>query len=300
MKNLQNAVSLIDESIINMAHLQELPSDLFRGDFEESLTKAQRVISAYPEVKGLFKTLEGVYHGAITTAITGTSSDKTENYRFMLALVGKVKAKISHAEKAYHSAESDLQQSEEYYREMLKSHSISLLADTKMEGNSIDLAAINKTSAQQKMKIANNAITLLTLKLSMYKKIMDKIDLEIKRDYYRKTMNHFQGILKGFSAEFDKLKAAALLAYPNLQPHESIALKGGEDWRSSDYSEVRIDKRIYEIFQSLGNNPGREHETSLRNATQESLTANLGEADFTAYIDKQYQNHLVGLRSAAA
>lgn len=299
MENLQNAVALIDKKIINMAHLQELPRDLFRGDIEGSIIKTKKVFSSYPDVKEPFESLGKAYISAKASAIEGTSSEKTENYRFMLTLVEKTKAKISKAESAYQSAESDLQQSEDAYREMVKNHSISLLGDIEMEDGSIDLAAINKTSAQQRMKTADNAITLLTLKLNLYKNILATIDLEIKRDYYRETMNNFQGVLKDFAAEFDKLKAAALLAYPKLQLHESIALKGGEDWRNSDYSEVRIDKRIYEIFQSLGNNPSREHETSLIKATNESLTADLVETDLTSYINKQYQHHLGELLSTA-
>lgn len=299
MENLQNAIELIDEKIINMAHLQELPRDLFRGNIEDSLIKAKNVLSSYPDVKAPFESLDKVYRSAIASAINGTSSSKTENYRFMLAIIDKTKAKISKAESAYQAAESDLQQSEDTYKEKVRSHAISLLGDMEMEDSSIDLAAINKTSAQQRMKSADNAITLLTLKLNLYKKILAKIDLEIKRDYYRETMNRFQVVLKDFASEFDKLKASALLAYPDGEQHETVALECGND-RGSHYSEKRIDKRIYDIFKSLGNYPGTEHETSLRIAAEESLAADLGESDLADYINKQYQHHLVELRSVAA
>lgn len=273
METLKSAISLIDEKIIGMAHLEELPHDIFRDESYESIIGTQKALSSYPDAKNPHDDFQKVYHHALGIIDKADANTLMSYYQLVHNAIDDAAQKINKAENVKKIAERDLEQSEQAYRDMIKNHSISLLSGLAMEDGSIDLAAISQTSAQQRMKNAYNAVTLLTLKSKALKKIKHHIVINASERYYQETLISFQSKLKDFSVEFDKLKAVASFANMGNQDHS----------------------QINEIIRNLETYPSHKHRDTLLDAIQEGLTNDANNVGLVDYINQQYEFNLKAL-----
>jgi len=263
MERLQDSINLIEEKIIGMAHIQELPHDFFRREAEVSSIAYGRVKSKYPELEELDKahvTAMGIFRKA---------DNKPAAYQFMATCITK-------AENARHEAELDIKRNEATYQETIRNHSVALLRDFEMDVQDIDLAAINQTAAQQRLKNAINAVSLLTLKLNMFKKIKATILKQALEDYYAELYGEVEAELKVFSEKFDQLKAAALLAFPEAEAFNDARLLNRKD-------DKRIKSEVVEMVESLRHYPPSDYQTILKRTIAESLTS---DPDENALLDK--------------
>jgi len=262
MERLQDSINLIEEKIIGMAHIQELPHDFFRRKDEVSSIEYGRVASKYPEIRELDKAQR------LAAGIFGKADNKPAAYQFIAACITKAEMQIKKAENARHEAELDIKRNEAAYQETIRNHSVALLSDFEMDVKDIDLAAINQTAAQQRLKNAINAVSLLTLKLNMFKKIKATIFKQALEDYYAELYGEVEAELKVFSARFDQLKAAALLAFPQESAFDGSA---------------RINSEVANMVESLRHFPPSDYQTILNRTIAESLTS---DPDENALLDK--------------
>lgn len=278
METLQDQINQIEEKIINMAHIQDLPHDFLRRGFEYSPVATGKAIAAHPELGDLQK--------AFVRAIGVFSEykDKSAAYQMLAEQMSKAEGQIARANSACLEAEADMERNAEQYREMVKSHAFSLLSSADMESQHIDLAAINQTAAKQRLRNAGNAVSLLTFKRDGFAHIQQAIVKELSKDYYAELYSQTQEALSIFSAKFDQLKAAALLAYPEAALHETRLLNRNDD--------LRIKTEVVEMIESLQHYPATDYLTMLKRTILDSLSSDFEENALLAQIDAAYTSKL--------
>ena len=274
MERLQDSINLIEEKIIGMAHIQELPHDLFRRESEFSDIAIGRIMSKHPELAILNKELNQAQ--ATAMGIFSKSDNKPAAYQFIESCITKAEMQIKKAANAQHEAELDIKRNEAAYQETIRNHSVALLSDFEMDAQDIDLAAINQTAATQRLKNAINAVSLLTFKLNIFKKIKATISKQALKDYYAELYGEVEAELKVFSAKFDQLKAAALLAFPDAETFNDAKLLNRKD-------SERIKSEVVEMVESLCHFPPSDYQTILKRTIAESLTS---DPDENALLDK--------------
>ena len=290
MQHFTNAIDILDNAILKMANSKNLPHELLRNENDFSIAKTQKIINQYPELKETYQQLDKLKRTTITTF--SNAENTCLAYQFATRAITDTQKAITDAQDAYHKAEVELKAINIQHTEAVINHITTLFKKSELKPDEIDFAIIKQTSLQQKMQNITSAITLLNYKKSVYIEVLKAIELKVAKDYYKELLIDFNGKLKNFRNDFDKLKAAAIVAMPELEHHETMTLNYGRGNNPKYLDERRIDKKITEIIESIAHFPTDEYHNNLRPTIRETLISNNTDDTLFNLIDQNYQTKI--------
>ena len=290
MQHLIDAIDLLDASILKMANLKTLPHELLRSEKDFSIIKTQKTLKQYPELEETYQQIDELKR--TTIAIFSNNENACLAYQFATRAINDTQKAIADAQDVHHQTEVELQAINTQHTEAVTNHIITLFKNAEVEPDKIDFTAIKRASLQQQMQNIKNAITLLNYKKSVYIAALQAIELKAAKDYYKELSIAFNEKLNVFKNDFEKLKAAAVVAMPELKQHETMTLNYGRDKNPKYFDERQIDKKITEIIENIAHFPTDDYLHNLHPTIREALMSDNTSDTLFNVIDQNYQAKL--------